>query len=133
MIRTQTWSPDTCTNRDHATACVVVQSYDDSIPADSRILSFVRFLRSCPFHSAIIDEQARFTAVRDENIRKNEVIRLLCDELGDNALDAEWDIDLATRHLRVTELSGLTALQRTRLRAALTTRFGSLVTLRARS
>ncbi len=132
MIRTQSWTPDTCTQGRFVTACAIEESYDDSLPARLRVMSLVRFNRTCLHHAPIQDPTLRYAAVKQENQRKNVAIGKICEEVGEIGLECQWEIEPTTRALSITEPAGLTVLQRTRLAAAFAL-IGADVSLRSRS
>lgn len=65
MIRTQQYSPDTC-------SCIVVEQWDDALPSDQTLYSLVQLIRRGAEHSALVDASL-YTALKDENQRKNKV------------------------------------------------------------
>ena len=70
--QTTRWSPDTC-------PCSHEYTWDDTEPAATRTHTFARTVRKCPAHAALSDRNA-YTAVTDENPRKNRAIARMMDD-----------------------------------------------------
>lgn len=73
MLREQRWIPDTCANPAAGDACSLIESWDDSVPVESRTHDFVRAEKLCSHHAAIhgSNHAAAFAANYAENRRKN--------------------------------------------------------------
>lgn len=63
MIKTTTWSPDTC-------RCVVEYVWDTEAPPASRKHTLKQFVKRCPAH-ATGSSPGAYAAITDENTRKN--------------------------------------------------------------
>lgn len=67
MIRTTTWSPDTC-------SCVVEYEWDDTTTEDERVHSYKNIKKACAAHAPTLDGQKIHDDVKEENQRKNRVV-----------------------------------------------------------
>ena len=133
-IHTTRYSPDTC-------ACVLEYSWDDTEPETTRTHTLTTFVNRCPAHSILATDTDRWNTVFEENPRKNIALeRTLA-----NAPTTMYDLAGTTRTLKPTIIyntvwSGtapnrvltisftgitLTSTQKTTIRNALNTRFGT--------
>lgn len=71
-IQQTRWSPDTCSSP----SCIVDYIWDDTLSPDKRVHSLLSFVQKCALH-ALLDDATAYTAITDENPRKNIVLGLL--------------------------------------------------------
>jgi len=76
-IKTQTWEPDTCANPATRDVCILEETWDDTVPPESRTHTFSRAIQLCSRHAAThgIDHLAAYVANYAENDRKNITLR----------------------------------------------------------
>lgn len=74
------WSLDTC-------PCIIVISYDDTTPLDTRTYTLVQYERVCQFHNGISDIPTRQATIQEENSRKNNAYQLILDHAPASMLD----------------------------------------------
>ena len=88
MIKTTTWSPDTC-------GCEIEYDWDTEVPQASRTHTLKQINKRCPAHSAgtLADEYA---AVVDENTRKNILRGRILEDFSALAIvDGDGNVDFA--------------------------------------
>ncbi len=88
MIKTTTWSPDTC-------GCRIEYDWDTEVAQDSRTHTLKQFVKRCPAHSTGTEVVA-YAAVTDENTRKN-ILRgaILTDFPALRVVDGDGNADFA--------------------------------------
>ena len=88
MIKTTTWSPDTC-------GCRIEYDWDTEVSQASRTHTLKQFVRRCPAHSTGTEAVA-YGAVTDENTRKN-ILRgaILRDFPALTITDGDGNVDFA--------------------------------------
>lgn len=69
MIQNTTWKPDTC-------KCVVVVSWDDTLPSDQRVQTLASIVK-CKHHDTLSDDLAYDQVLNGENTLKNQVIGII--------------------------------------------------------
>lgn len=123
MIHTQRWTPDTCANPATGDACIIVETWDDAVPAVERVHSFQTYEKRCSYHAAL-DGLALYNGLYDQNRRKNTAFRLASSEKADLKYDQfSWSYD-ASLVLTVDFGSLLTAQQKARVQSLCDLQFG---------
>lgn len=88
MIKTTTWSPDTC-------GCKIEYDWDTEVPQASRKHTLKRFVKRCPAHATGAEADA-YAAVTDENTRKNILRGAILKDFPALALvDRDGNVDFA--------------------------------------
>lgn len=133
-IRTTRWSPDTC-------SCVIEYTWDDTQPEQTRTHNLDNYITRCPAHSALANDTERWNTILEENPRKNIALQASLDngpttlyDLIDGQRQLKQNITYSfsfsgTAPNRVITISfigvSLTNTQKTTIRNALNTRFGT--------
>jgi hypothetical protein len=115
-IRETTWRPDTC-------GCEIVYQWDDSVAEAQRTHEVSGITKRCAAHASH-DDQNGFTAVIDENKRKNiafEEVKKIVPALTPEFFKYEFD---GNRVLKIT-LTGPSQAEKAQIAAALNAKFGS--------
>lgn len=84
-VHYQSFSPDTCT-------CKVLESWDDSVPADQVVHTLVSVEHRGDEHASILDDSL-YGVIRAENVRKNlAIIACLAEapELNNDPEQVAW-------------------------------------------
>ena len=133
-IQTTRWSPDTC-------SCVIEYTWDDTEPEATRTHTVSNYINTCTEHSLLADNTTRWNTITEENPRKNTALQVALD----NGPTTLYDLSGTSRVLKPTitynySWSGippnrvltisftgvsLTNAQKTTIRNALNTRFGT--------
>lgn len=88
-IKTTRWSPDTCT-------CVIEYTWDNTSSLENRVHTVSNFVRTCPDHSNLPNNTAKWNVVIDENPRKNRALQ----DILDNGPSALYDVVNGNRQLK---------------------------------
>jgi hypothetical protein len=116
MIRSTRWSPDTC-------ACVIEFQWDDSLSEATRTHSAGTTINQCSLHAGL-SVAAHFTALTDENPRKNKILDRIITAFPPLTVDdISWAFD-TNRVLNVT-IGKLTSAQKATLQTAANNQFGA--------
>jgi hypothetical protein len=115
MLKTQRWSPDTCT-------CVMLETWDDTTTEAERVHTFHTMEVICSFHASQAGVTA-YTTVRGENRRKN-LVAVMARSIRPAFVDTDytWTFD-AQRRVIVT-IANLSQAQKTALQNAADAQFG---------
>jgi hypothetical protein len=84
-VHLQRFQPDTCT-------CVVLESWDDSVPDDQVVHTMVSIEHRGAEHASILDDSL-YGVIRAENVRKNLAIGVCLaavPELGQDPRQVAW-------------------------------------------
>ncbi len=88
MIKTTTWSPDTC-------GCKIEYDWDTEVSQASRTHTLKQFVKRCPAHDTGTEAVA-YAAVTDENTRKNRLRgAILADFPALRVVDGDGNADFA--------------------------------------
>ena len=134
-IKTTTWISDHC-------GCELEFTWDDSVAATSRKNSISRFIKKCASHNPLSTDSSIFTTNTEENQRKNLALETallngpttLYDVLADGSRQLKptitynnsWSGTAPNRVLTISFIGiSLTNTQKTTIRNALNTRFGT--------
>ena len=137
VIKITRWSPDTC-------GCVIDYAWDDAVPENQRTVSFNNIVTKCPAHTILTTNNDVWTAINDENPRKNVARQLLLDNAPNTIYDIIdvsngtrdfksgislnwiWSGTAPNRVLNLTVTGAtLTNAQKNTIRNILNTRFGA--------
>lgn len=84
VTRITTWSPDTCN-------CVLEYSWDDSIPLDNQTFPVANIIKKCDQHTALSTKESIYSAVKEENTRKNITYQGILDNGPTSLYDLQAD------------------------------------------
>jgi hypothetical protein len=79
-----TWSPDTCN-------CVLQYSWDDTLDLNTQTFPVSNILNRCPDHTSLEDNDSVYSAVKDENTRKNRALQYILDNGPASLYDLQSD------------------------------------------
>lgn len=99
-IKITRWKPDTCN-------CIVEYSWDTSIPEESRNHTLSSIVNHCAYHQNVTDPQDLFVKVREENWKKNDVVKTLKEQFQDlrhDDISFSYDED-RTLHVLLSNLT----------------------------
>lgn len=121
VVHVNRWRPDTC-------SCYLRQSWDDAVPATSRIHRWVETLEPCPEHVGLVG-QALWDAMKADNDVKNftlEVAFSIESAIPPDATSYEWEFGPPPARVLTVSFPGITlnAARLNQIQDACDIRFG---------